>query len=425
MKSAVFFCLFILVGFFLRVLLANLAYSTPVYDMSGYYTRGQMFLDGILLSDCCEKNNGYPVFVGMAGYFFGIDNLGMFRVVQIVVDLGSAILIYLIARNYFSRNVSIISFSFYILNPFTSAFTGLRLPEVLSGFFLLLTGYIISRLDFSKRGKLWVFFGFFLGILVFVRMSYFYFAIVVTFISGSILFRQFSKKILFIITVCIWFIIASFYTLISNYSYFRKISFVAPYNRLFGHLYGNFYYKEYPELFVEFNNEHIDPRYTEILLDYARVTPDYREFGIKSAEGINEINEKYKKLFIAKMKKDWPIFLENTASNIFWLWEKEHLYVYVDPFYPGDNKVVGGINIFSISIFILGLGIYIKKLGKKIFGQSFFIYTIFLFSYTTFFFGLISNESRHTIPLYGFLYLWGGYGIDQIIQVLNKNFQHV
>lgn len=410
------------VGFFIRVFFSFQAIETPVYDMSGYYTLGKSFVSGTLLSDCCDKNHGYAVFIGSVGYFFGIENLIALRYFQILLDLGSAFLIFLIARILFKEKIAIVACALYLLNPFTSAFTGLRLPEVVTGFYLILLGYILSRSDFFTRIVFWVIYGFLMGIIVFTRMSFFYFSIFCTFFIGLVHFKLRRTVVYFFGVILLWFIIASLYTLTSNYVYFKKVSFVSPYNRLFGQLYGSFYYKEYPELFVEFNNAHIDERYTNILVEYGSVTPSSDQFGLQSSEGILVLNEKYKHLFFEKMVTQWPQFIFNTGRNIVWLWDKKHLYVYEDPFYPKDLFIVRTINIFSLLMFFMGFILFIRNNGIHVLRKPFILFTIVIFLYTSIFFGMVSNESRQTIPLYGFIYLWASYGLVKTWSFLKRRF---
>lgn len=363
----------LIAGFLFRLFLAFNAYNPIVFDAKGYSDFALQFLRGAWPVDCCAKNMGYPAFLALIYAMFGIENLTAVRLVHVLIDLGSALLLWEVAKKIFTPRAALFSFVIYLFNPFTAAFTGLILAETVSIFLLLLMLYFIV-----SNG--WFFAGASAGLLLFTRHSFYYF-LPVLFIILSL------KNIRILVALILGFLLASSYSLMVSYRTFGKPSLVPLYNLKYEIIYLNFYRWKYPE--VEFKGE---------LPEYGRIVQSYWNTPI---EGKAAHSETYKQLLLARLPNEWPTFVANLGWNVVWLWDKDHIYTYVDRFSPADQWPMRILNAALISLWAVGM---IK--GRR--REPVFLFSLLLFGYITTLFPLLSNESRHTLVYYPLLSLWAG-----------------
>ena len=374
--------LFIL-GFIFRLFLAFNAYEPLVFDAKGYSHFAMDFLSGKLAIDCCAVNVGYGAFLALVYKLFGAENLVAVRLVHIALDLVSAWLIYRIALRLFHQKAAKLSFILYLFNPFTAAFTGLVLAETFSILLLMLLLFFVIQ-------KRWFTVGIVAGLLLFTRHSFSYVLPVLFIILGW-------KNIKVLGFLLVGFILASSYSLIVYYKTFGKIAIVPPYNLKYEIIYLNFYRWKYPE--VEFKGE--IPEYGQVVQSYWN-TP----IAGKAAH-----SEKYKQLLLRRLPGEWPTFVTNLAWNELWLWDKDHLYTYVDRFYPSDRWPMRILNIALISLWGIGVIRVIREKRRKVLREPVFLFSMLLFLYIAALFPLLSNESRHTLIYYPILSLWAGRGM--------------
>ena len=394
-------------GLLFRLFLAFNAYNTIVFDAKGYSDFAIELLSGKWPIDCCAKNMGYGAFLAVIYNFFGIENLTAVRLVHIVIDLMSAALLYQTAKKIFNQKAALFSFIIYLFNPFTAAFTGLVLAETVSIFLVSLLLFILSRTGFASNKKYWFALGIVAGLLLFTRHSFYYFLFVffavlgfaryyLARLQGSTL-RGWKGIFRFFSFLLAGFILASSYSLIVNYKTFGKASLVPLYNLKYEILYLNFFRWKYPE--VEFKGE---------IPEYGQVIQSYWNTPIAGKAGHSE---KYKQMLLARLPSEWSIFLSNLAMNVVWLWDKDHIYTYVDKFYPADQWPMRILNIGLIGLWAIGVIGEIRKKGKKVLQEPVFLFSTLLFFYITLLFPLLSNESRHTLVYYPILSLWAGNGV--------------
>ena len=396
MKQILFFSFFLGIGILLREYLAGFAYKQLVFDMYEYHAHALGILRGEYAIDCCLKNMGYPVVLAGIYALFGIGNLEAAKQINILLDIGVALLLYSVGKNAFNKRVGTLAFILYIINPFTSSFTGLILAESTTLFFSAILIYILASPQFKKKPIFWILFGFLLGITVFLKHSYYRFSLGILVVFFLFLF-QWKKRMLFLFISLAGFLIASVYSLIGNYQNFGRVTVVPPYGMQTGILYGMFYLERYPEISQD-PQPHAE--FTKMALDFAY-------------EGIpkTEFNKKYSSLFWEKMKTDWPIYVKHVGTNVFHLWDKDHLYVYEDPFRPYDLWPLRISNVILLTCFLIGIGKYLWQKKGFAFHEPLALFTISLFAYMLLLYPIVSSESRHTIPFYPFLILWAAYGI--------------
>lgn len=401
-----FFIILFILGFLWRLFLSEPLITDNFYDMASYSRMAKEILSGQMTTDCCDHNVGYGAWLSVVYKIFGIDNFQAVRIAQIILDLLSAWLIYLSAIKLLGKKSALYSLILYIMNPFTSSYTGLRLAEVVSIFIVSLIAYIITRNKIFSDIKLWFILGAVLGLFLFTRASSFY-LIMAFLLIVNILYYLRKRNFDFTFFVILGFIIASSYTIMTNYKHYRLFSLTPPFNIGSSGLYVNFFNDRYPELLVEKDN--VNGEFARILLEYH--TTYYTD--------LSHFKNKYNGLFWERLKTDWQLFFRNTARNMVWIWDKYHLGYYYDQYYPADSFPLRVVNIFSLILFFIGMLCFVRQVRRKVMQNPLFIFTILIFASITFLFTLISNESRHSLYFYPLIYLWGGKGIEKITDLFH------
>jgi 4-amino-4-deoxy-L-arabinose transferase-like glycosyltransferase len=400
--STVFIIVLFVFGFIYRYCLSSLSIKGNFWDMEAFHNFALLILKGKWVADCCTKNPGYGAFLALIYYFFGINNLFAVRIIQIILDLVVAFLLYLTGKRLFGRKSALIILILYIINPFTAAFTGLKLSEIVTIFYFTILVYLISLPLFNKSKITWIIWGIILGLLLFTREQYLYLILLLIPIFAFVFYSK-IKILVFILFSFFGFALICWYQVVANFTQYKVIRINPPYADIWGGgLYSNFYN---------------DARYNEVT-DSSKMNTTFvqlaSQFHNVPILDKLEYEKMYKILFFQKIKTDWPVFVENTIRNMFWLWDKEHLYQYVDVFYPSDKWAIRVINICLLFFCFFGLVKYYIKNKAIYFHNQVVLFTLVIFCYITFVFSLVSNESRHTIAAYSLVIFWAGYGLANI-----------
>ena len=144
MKYSILLGIF-LIGYVSRVYFASLAPQTLIWDMASYDHYARLFLDFSLPIDCCFKNLGYSAFLAGVYVIAGVGNSDAVRFVNIVLDMLTAVFLFIAMRRFGGEGPAWWSAILYCLNPFTASYTGLTLAEnltacILGGMIVVLSG---------------------------------------------------------------------------------------------------------------------------------------------------------------------------------------------------------------------------------------------------------------------------------------------
>jgi len=405
---------FFILSFFLRLVLSASNETRVIFDMETNKNHALELIRCEIPTDCCIKNIGYSLFLSGIYLIFGPDNLQAVRIIQIILDLLTAVLIYFIVKRIVNQKVGLISMVMYLINPFSSSFTGLQLAEVLTIHLVVLTAYILSLPSWQDKFFIWWLGGLLLGLTAFVRHQFFHFSVIwlilVFLIWGKHKFRK-----LFIILTISGYLLGIIYVPIANYINYGKFKFVPVYNGAWGvGLYTNFH-RDYRWGEIQSDlNDKPNPIAWQIFAEYYYAEKEGR------LSDILEYEKKYRHLFFETLPIKWNIYLINTLRNIIWLWDKDHISEYIDIYYPKDRIPLRIYNSICLGLFFVGIIHFGIKHSRKIFYQPVWIFSIVLFFYMTGLFSMISNISRQTLAFYGLIMLWAGYGLSIIIDVAEK-----
>ncbi|EKD87607.1 MAG: hypothetical protein ACD_36C00001G0001, partial [uncultured bacterium] len=376
--------MFFIIGFLWRLFLASIPQYRVFWDMAAYNELAHAILRGEWAAHCCNHGAGYPLFLSLIYSIFGMDNFFAVRLIQVLLDLVSGLLIAACAKNLFGAKVSRIAFILYMLNPFTSAYTGLLLGETLLVFVVSLIAYLlVSRPAWWH----WLLFGALFGYLIQIKIAYVFFIPIVALVTIGLRPKR-------LVLAFLGFFIVSLYALFANYAVFQKVSVIPPYRTAGGMLYASFSVGRYPELVSDFST---------LSDEWRNATDEYYRYVDTKPELMHEYDQKYTEKFKERMKGEWPIFIQNTIQNIIYLWDKRFLLLFIDPFYPKDTQFLRIINISLIALFIIGIARFARK--------PIVVFSLIYFTALSLVFGLVISESRLTIPAYPIIILWAAYGL--------------
>lgn len=400
------FGLLFVAGFFVRTYLASNSIDKLYYDAAEYSSMAKDILQTGLTANCCTHGAGYPLYLAAIYKAFGNDNLQAVRLVQVVTDLGTAFFVFLTAKSLLGKSLAFLAFIIYILNPFTSAYTGLVLSEIWALFLVAVIAYVISIREFYKRKRLIFFLGLLFGFFVITKISFYFFVLTFMIVLPFIITARVRERIVFTVLLLLGLSLSFVYPLYANYQRFGLISVLPPYRTLGNLLYGNFIIGYYPEITSEFNL--MSPK-------YAVMTSEYYFQYAGHPEKYKEYNSRYMKLFWGEMRAHWPDFLRNTVRNIFWVWDKRYLYTYTDPFFPRDTVPlrVGAFTAYILAF--VGLFREFKKKGFAVLKKPVISFGILMAIYISVILGMVSTESRLSLPFYPILCIWVAYGFQFLI----------
>jgi 4-amino-4-deoxy-L-arabinose transferase-like glycosyltransferase len=406
----IFFIISILIGgFLLRFWLSSLNHTPLIYDMETNQQHALEFLDGKMAVDCCNKNMGYSMFLALIYRLIPPVDTETVRFVQILIDVLVGIVVFMAAGRIFSRNSALAAMAIYLLNPITSAFTGLLLSEILTFLIVATLAYFMTVGGFRIRPGLWLFTGIALGTLVFVRLQFFHFTMLfVPILALSVIGGKLRWKFLF--AVLAGFLVGSAYVPLANYANYGHVSFVPPYAWTWGvGLYSNYFRETRKfEIFSPLNKEP-HPVELAIVREYSFTTDN---------QAYRVLENRYRGKFIAEFPQRWREFFLHSLQNIIWLWDKDHLSEYQDPFHPDDRIWVRLYNSILLILYLVGISGYVMRGGASAWRQPVVLFSLTLFLYISALFPLISNESRHTLAFYPVLILWSGYGCMRIMDAM-------
>lgn len=114
---------------------------------------------------------GYPAFLSGIFFIFGEGQFYV-RLIQSVIEAGTALLFYGVSRRFFSIKYSLLSVTIYSFFPSNILYSQTILSEPLFGFFSMAVLYLFLRDDFSKKPFKIFFAGLIFGLAVLIRTAY-------------------------------------------------------------------------------------------------------------------------------------------------------------------------------------------------------------------------------------------------------------
>jgi len=346
----------------------------------------------------------YPLFLAVLYAFAGFANHNAVYIAQGVIDSSIIGLVYVVTKKATKNEVTaIIGAIIYAVNPFTSGYINVVLSEILSTFGVALT--LLSCIWFiQKPSPARMFIVGLVASWTFETRNALLLWMAIP-LGAALVFswKHMKQHVLMLGILYIGLIIPTIYPLAANWTYYRELSPTTV---------DNFFVKEwYIGTFV--------PKYEPIGFGLPWQAQElYKEFYTEycptcDAAYRNSMANKYMTKTINVIWANPIQYITRMLFPKFWyVWQKEAIYVYIDPFYYSHKLWIYIGNLMLLVLSLWGSIVSIKKrstiskwLGLVTFGT--FLYASIIFSVTI-------AEERLTIPFYPLVIIMAGIGLGYI-----------
>jgi 4-amino-4-deoxy-L-arabinose transferase-like glycosyltransferase len=377
-----------------------------MFDQDEYlnYAR-QMMSSGLI--GVTSRTFGYPLFIVVNFLLFGLNNIRAIVISQIVIDIGTGLLLFVIGRKLFGNLSGWIALIIQFFNPFTTAFTGVILTEVTAAFmiillFTLLTLFLNYRLKPTPAYILYLIFGMILGLLTQSRPQFLYWGILMC-VALPFITKQ-IKKIPAILILLAGFIFASFYQIAGNVNIFHQFSFTTVDNAGARELYDGILVKNAP-LFP--NNPYAyPPQMVEMYAEYS-VLP-------KTPQDRKLMAQKYYGKAFDLIRANPGDYLFNRITKMWTMWQKQNIFFYDEPGFDQHWIYTYSGNLIMLILSVCGfiMAFRIKKNPVRMFVY----FSLGLIAFMTLSISLTHAEPRLTIPVYPLLFLYSSVTVNSLVK---------
>jgi hypothetical protein len=364
------------------------------------------------------RTYGYPIFLAFIYEFFGSDNNLAWQTAQILLDSSVAVMVYLIGKKLFSKgSIGIAAGLIYAFNPYTSAYVGVRLSEILAIFLVTLSMYLTLRIIQKPRLGVLIILSLVLGYLPHVRSSYFLFVPLI-FIYMIFRTQRFIKTIAmkasYVIFLSLVFLVPFFYPLIGN---MRDFHMLAPFTV------DNLFIRElYISLFVE----KLEYKSVSRSIYPAEVLEVYDTYSFLPQIPADRkmMAKKYLDKSLEIIRKDPTGFIVSRLRKFIYVWQKNMFLPYPDPGAEWKYPVffTSILNFFIVSLGHLGVlwSLYnsYRKKEKTVFG--FAVLSLVLLFYVTFMHAFSASDERYSLPAYPVIFIYFTYFANFLTRLFSK-----
>ncbi len=408
--------LLIALGFVFRIWVVG-AFPQPfIFDQWEYHAAATIILSNSNhLYAPSYRMSGYPLVLAVIYSIFGMENANAWIAFQILLDVTTAFIVFLIARLIFSKKkISYFVLFLYVLNPYTSGYVGVRLTEIVTVFILTCIIYLFLSYRKTKSPIIFLPIGLLCGILPQMRPGYIYLSLVMLFwVMWDFLKSKWeinTKSWAVFIYICLF---------VSSFVYEVKANIVT-HGQASVMTTDNLFVREfYISLFIEKPDTNT--------LQPPEVRNIYTEYSLgNDLEVRNARADKYLKLAIEKVKSDPQEFLLSRIRKLWYVWEKYWIFPYANPSGNMYKILVYWMNNILLMSSLTGFLYWMKteihkdKTGLK---KTCWYLMIFLVLYTSVLHAFTITSGRFSIPLYPEIILFAGYFYFQIfakIQLLMR-----
>lgn len=405
--------LFLILGFIFKL---GFAYFIPQpfgWDQSEYDSfTYQIARNGLTVWP--SRLYGYPLIMALFYNLFTLRNDYLFDTVypafHAMVDCATAVLVYKIAEELFeSKKPAFIAFLFYLFNPFTSAFVGVFMSEVVAVFFAGLIFYLLMRFLKTTNYQYLLPLSFSLGYFPQIKPVFLFFCLILfSLVVYRLLNRNIKRKILPATFSFVLFILPFTYNIIGNWREYNRFSPTLVSNLFVRELYISLYVPERSP-FQAADPSVFPPQVQQIYNEYI--------FAPKNKTERKKMADKYLSLSIAKIKREPIQFVISRLKKLFYVWEKHYLFYYYQP----ESKVVEAAtyrgNILLLVGSAIGFFIWFRKelvegdKASKWFGSAVLFYLFYISVAHSF----SLAEERYSLPGYSLIFLFAGYSVYTLL----------
>jgi len=400
--SVVFLC-----GIAFRLWFITVVPQPFIYDQGEYELYAIRMLDRGMLASHSYRPYPYSLFVASVYSVAGPFNRSAIFFVQAVLDSFIAVAIYLIlAKGFGQKSEAKVGLFLYTVNPFTSAYVGLGLSEILTALFIVTTVLLGIRFIHKPHWVWGLVFGISSGIAAEIRNAALFWAIIPV---GLILFWVSLRRYRVSYTAMFVGLLLPFlYPLYVNWRDFHEFSVTTVDNAIARELYNGAVQKRVPPFM---------PPPSDVLQMYREYYSELHP-GRTQAER-NAIARKYFDKTLEIVRGNPTEYIRNRLYKMWYVWQKENLFYYEEPGLANHWMYTFGANAALLALAVVGLvvsrpsaGVFLLELSRRRriadWVWSLIVGTIV---YGTVAFSFTHAEQRLTIPFYPLLILAGSLGL--------------
>jgi len=407
---AFFVIILSLLGVYFRVWLNYLNPQPIIGDQLAYF----LFAQGIKehgLYAYITRTYGYPIFLSL--FFPLAQATPVLTILQSVIDVGTGILLFFLARSMFRNQAYAFTTLFlYAFNPFTAAYVGSVLSETWFSFVLALSFILLFR---NTRTLFLWFHLLWMGILgyvsqirpPFVLLSGLYVSVWFVYMRARVRDQHFLS---YLIVSTVVFFLPFVYSVIGNYVYFHKITPFAVANRLGEELAEGIAIdrQKGPWLDVP-QGEALD----ELLRFIDPTNPD---------ETFQKEQTRALLAYWWHRVKDRPLdYYGMIQRRHVYVWDKTHIFPYVQTFLPTPMTYLRMYNALFVLFGVLGAIRFWMHADRR--NEWVGVYVIILIVFITILHASKFTEERYSIPAYPFLILFFPHGVGALLRYMQMLFR--
>jgi len=400
----------LIIGILIRLWMLTLKDPVLRWDAGWYYSAGVGVLNGHFPVDCCFHGSGYPMFIAFVlGITRSIDPQ-IVRIAQIIIDLGTGILLFLSAKKSFGKTSGVITWILYMINPITASYTTLLMTEILTIHIISWIVLVLSSRSFHNTWYAWIGYGALLGDLFLIKPG-FLVIIPIGIIGVSIfMIKNIRHMITFLFSAALSSVCMIWFSGYMHYRVFGVFSPSPPYTLSNMTL---VYLARHLPILPETIGEMVpgNAEWDAVIYEYHYLIREGK------FDEIIRFNSRYKERVLSMNGTDIQILAGNYVRNFVSYWNKRNLFLHVDLLYPRDKKYVQTGNFLLLCAAGVGFVSGFTHMRKN---KYFFAFMISLLVYGGMLFPLITNLPRHSLPLYPLVFLFGGKGIQTVVSKLDS-----
>ncbi len=379
-----------------RLWLTNIVPQPFVYDQTEYEAyAGKIFAAPYMLAAHTYRSYPYPLMIAVLYKIVGFGNHPAVFALQAVLDSLTAVMVYFILRLAGRSRAAWIGYLLYAVNPFTAAYAGVILSEVLTTFFvagMLLTGvYVIKKPSFL-RGLL---FGLCAGMAIQTRNAMTVGSLAAV---GSIWFWiswKFYTRVY--LAIFLGLVLTVLYPLYTNWQAYGQVSIFKVDSFYAMELYNGATLKILPPFMTSTSYP-------------AGQQEMYREYwseydSTRTMSDRQDMADKYVGKAIAIIKADPIEYIRWRFFKMWYVWQKDNIFTYSEPGYAVHKPWTfwGNTMLLAAAAFGIVFGFFRKK-GKTMVWLWTAAIAIIVFQTVAFSFS--HAEYRLSIPLYPIIILF-------------------
>ncbi len=414
-KTVLLLLAIFILGIIFRLWIASLAPQPFINDQKDYeWFATKILRDPHMLASHTFRTYPTPLLNAIIYRFAGFGNHTAIFFVQAVLDsFVSLMIFYILRRGLKFRNIAWLGAVLYAVNPFTAGYVNVVLSEILSIWTVAAT--VLSGIFFIRRPTIFrgALFGLILGVGAETRNAAFFWAIIPL---GLLLWVvPFQKAKWAFGAVMLGLVLAVLYPLTANWRDYKVINISTVDDFYAKELFNGAIIKRLPPLAPPL------PQAT-----YQMYAEYYSEYWPERQ------NSAYRKAIAIKYyMKAWNViagdplsYIKTCFGKMWYVWQKEAIYVYVEPGYESHRIYTYMANLFVLAFALTGLLFFPVRKGQKGVIARWVRWTIIgTILYGTLAFSITHAEYRLTIPFYPLLFISASAGFGWVAHLVQKIFR--